>query len=319
MTTKTIEQKEVVDLGRALRTRGYQFIAVTPATHRRVLERADAQGRASARTLRDAFGWNRPFSRTEIEEEIFDLALRAGILVAQGEARGESFRSRVRFSTLEQNIYVHSSYPTSEDDAVFFGPDTYRYCRFIRESCRDRRFRRAVDIGAGTGVGGLVAREFADEVVLSDVNERALEFAAVNVALADTNASTTSLQKSDVLRDIEGPIDLVVANPPYMADPKSRAYRDGGGEFGEELTTRIVRESIERLSPGGRLVLYTGAAIVDGVDQIQKAVLPLCEGDGIAFRYEELDPDVFGEEITTNDAYARVERIAAVGLVVTKA
>jgi hypothetical protein len=65
-------------------------------------------------------------------------------------------------------------------------------------------------------------------------------------------------------------------------------------------------------------VLYTGAAVVDGVDQFRRAAEPLVRDAGATFDYEELDPDVFGEELDA-PAYANVERIAAVGLIARRA
>ena len=82
-------------------------------------------------------------------------------------------------------------------------------------------------------------------------------------------------------------------------------------------SVRIAREALARLTPGGRLVLYTGAAIVDGADTFLAAVRSVCTEARAEWRYRELDPDVFGEEIEQNDAYATVERIAAVALVAT--
>jgi hypothetical protein len=98
-----------------------------------------------------------------------------------------------------------------------------------------------------------------------------------------------------------------------MRDDAERLYRDGGGSYGEALSVRIARESVAKLGPRGTLVLYTGAAIVDGVDRFYEALKPTLEACGGEVTYEELDPDVFGEELERPN-YARVERIAAVGL-----
>ena len=40
-------------------------------------------------------------------------------------------RSKVRFSSLGGSLYVHSAFPTSAAEAVFFGPDTYRFAALI--------------------------------------------------------------------------------------------------------------------------------------------------------------------------------------------
>jgi methylase of polypeptide subunit release factors len=163
-------------------------------------------------------------------------------------------------------------------------------------------------------VGGIVAAPHAAEVVLADVNARALWFAQVNAVL---NATEVTVVSSDVLAAIDGPIDLVIANPPYMRDPAGRVYRDGGGSHGEALAVRIAREALDRLEPDGALILYTGSAIVDGRDVFLDAVTPVLRAAGRPFHYEELDPDVFGEELD-RASYANVERIAVVGLHVAR-
>jgi methylase of polypeptide subunit release factors len=224
------------------------------------------------------------------------------------EVHGSEYRSRVRFSTLQGSLFVHSAYPTLEPEAVFFGPDTYRFCSLLERWAPSAR--RVVDIGCGTGAGGLALAFRASEVVLADVNRIALDYAEVNAALAGVRA--TVLQ-SDVLGSVSGDFDLAIANPPYMVDAGGRAYRDGGGDHGEALSARIVREALLRLSRPGTLIVYTGAAIRDGVDQFYAAIEADLRAPGLTVRYEELDPDVFGEELEQSH-YAHVERIAAVGL-----
>lgn len=304
----------LVALGRALAEAGYTFVTVTPETHRRVNDRASAAGHTTARSLRDVFGWSRPFEPALLPAPLLELARAADVITGEGPL----LRSTVRFSTLGSRLFVHSAYPTVAADAIFFGPDTYRYCDLVLAEARlGGAVKCVVDVGCGSGAGGIVAAPHAERVVLADINASALAFAAVNATLSGVHEKVETVE-SDVLRDVKGPIDLVIANPPYMVDPGSRAYRDGGGSFGEELAVRITRESLDRLEPGGRLVLYTGAAVVDGVDTFLEAVRSVCIAARAEWRYREIDPDVFGEEIDQNDAYASVERIAAVALVAQK-
>jgi release factor glutamine methyltransferase len=301
----------LVELGHTLANEGYQFITPTPETHRRVVAR-----RGQARGLRDVFGWSLPFSRSLLPAPIVELLRASDALIEAGN----ELRSRVRFSSLGASLFVHSAYPTDARDAVFFGPDTYRFCSFIRRAAPAAR--SVVDIGCGSGAGGLIAAQQsgATRLVLADVNEVALAYAGVNVALsrcAGVTSSELNVQtpSSDVLAGVDGELDLIVANPPYMRDDAARAYRDGGGAFGEALSVRIVRESLARLTPGGALLLYTGVAIVDARDVFRDAIDELL--NGYSYQYEELDPDVFGEQLD-EPGYENVERIAAIGLTVRR-
>ena len=72
-----------------------------------------------------------------------------------------------------------------------------------------------------------------------------------------------------------------------------------------------------RLAPGGTLLLYTGAVIVDGADAFRDTASCVLAGSDLDWTYAEIDPDVFGEELEAG-AYARADRIAAVLLTATK-
>ena len=86
--------------------------------------------------------------------------------------------------------------------------------------------------------------------------------------------------------------------------------------MGEGLSLEILRQSLPRLSPGGTFLLYTGSAIVGGLDGFSQAAHDLLIGSKFDWSYEEMDPDVFGEELDM-PAYAEADRIAAVVLTVT--
>jgi methylase of polypeptide subunit release factors len=294
----------------ALEAARYRFTAVTPATHERVIARPDRQ---EARTLRDVFGWNLPFSEGLLPPEML-AALRGADAL---EEAGGRLRSRLRAASLGDALFLHSAFPTDAEDAVFFGPDTYRFAAMLEaELPRLQPVRRLVDLGAGSGAGAIVAarRLPGARATLVDVNPAALALAAANAAHAGVEAE---LVEGAGLEAVEGPVDLVIANPPYVMDEGGRTYRDGGDLHGARLSLDWALAAAQRLEPGGHMLLYTGVAIVDGRDalraELERALPPL----GCTLRYRELDPDIFGEELE-KPPYRDVERIAAVAATIRK-
>lgn len=303
----------LLHLGRRLQADAYQFTTVTPLTHQRNNQR---EHNRQAQDLRDIFGWNRPFETQLLPDAELKVLLSSGVV----RAHAGLWISDVRWSSLHDLLFVHSGFPTVAHDSVFFGPDTYRFAQAVEEHLRTsvHPVRTAVDIGCGSGVGAiLIARARREAQVLAlDINPTALRFTTVNAALAETD--NVSAWHSDLLDSASGEFDLIVANPPYMQDTQKRAYRHGGERLGSALSIRIVEQAIHRLTPGGSLVLYTGAPWVAGVDLFLERARPIVDVPGFSWSYRETDPDVFGEELE-NEAYAQAERIAAVVLTVTKA
>ncbi|WP_426172873.1 methyltransferase [Massilia sp. TWR1-2-2] len=302
----------LVELGNQLRRANYHFVTPTPATIARVNARP---GNARARSLTDVFGWNRPFNPVLIPEAILGAMRDAGVI----EECASGLRSTLRVSSLGGQLYFHSAFPTEATDSVFFGPDTYRFARQLGACvpALARRVTRCVDIGCGAGAGAIeLARMCPSASVHAvDINPAALTLTRVNALLADTRSVLP--EYSDLLANVDGTFDLIVANPPYLVDEGARAYRNGGGDLGAGLSLAIVNAAIGRLSPGGSLLLYTAAAIVDGVDALGAEVARRLERAEMHWTYDEIDPDIFGEELD-NPAYQAADRIAAVWLRATK-
>ena len=76
----------------------------------------------------------------------------------------------------------------------------------------------------------------------------------------------------------------------------------------------MVAFTLPRLARGGRLILYSGSAIICGQDAMKAHLNALANNHGCTLRYRELDPDVFGEELE-RPAYAEVDRIALIAAV----
>jgi len=302
----------LLELARRLRALGYGFATVTPATHARVNARLENKW---ASDLAGVFGWSRPFRPDILPRDVWQAAQSAGVLAPFENG----FLSTIRVSGLNGQLFVHSAFPTGEADAVFFGPDTYRFALALGALFASDLppIRRAVDIGTGAGPGAiLTALRFPEAKVFAvDINPRALRFALINAILA--NVPNVQGRESNLLRDVEGDFDLIVSNPPYLVDPSERSYRHGGGPLGAGLSLAIVDAALERLAPRGTLLLYTGAAMIGGTDPFREAIQTRLGSEDVDWQLHEMDPDVFGEELG-GGAYAKCERIAAVVLTLKK-
>ncbi|MFN2320494.1 MAG: methyltransferase [Dermatophilaceae bacterium] len=116
-----------------------------------------------------------------------------------------------------------------------------------------RRLARALDVGTGSGVQALHLSNDADEVVVTDLSERALAYASFNAAL---NGVAWDVRQGSMLAPVEGEtFDLIVSNPPFVITPRDGSvplfeYRDAGAA-GDAVVADLVRGLASHLVPGG--------------------------------------------------------------------
>ncbi len=100
---------------------------------------------------------------------------------------------------------------------------------------------RLLDLGCGYGVVGITFKRLypALEVVMTDINERAVELARLNAAANQTRYVDIRQGDGFAAIDQQEKFDLIVTNPPVRAGKKTvYAFFDG---------------SFKHLKPGGRL------------------------------------------------------------------
>lgn len=309
--TERSRRDALLALLKALESLEYRFVTITPSSHQRVLSRSDPR---EAQSLRDVMGWSLPFAPGIVPSQVVDLLRAGGVLQERGDGL---LASKIRASSLGDTLFLHSAYPTIEHDAVFFGPDSYRFADLIAARMQDLApGARILDYAAGSGVGGITAtmRQPHARLTLADINHQALFLASINAEHAGLQAETL-LTTSPA--DPEGLFELIVTHPPFMIDEKRRAYRDGGGLYGARLSLDWALAGARKLAKGGRLILHTGVSIVEGRDVLKAHLEEALPALGCRLWYHELDPDIFGEELGS-EAYAGVERIAAVGGCITR-
>lgn len=107
-----------------------------------------------------------------------------------------------------------------------------------------------LDLGTGTGVLALEAAADSNRVIGTDINPRALQFAAVNAAL---NAiSNCEWRQGDAFEPVAGQrFSRIAANPPFFLSPvKTFTYCDSPMEL-DGFTARLARECAGYLEEGG--------------------------------------------------------------------
>jgi release factor glutamine methyltransferase len=130
---------------------------------------------------------------------------------------------------------------------------------------------RVVDVGTGSGcLAVTIALECQGaHVVATDSSEAALAIARENATLHGV-AERIDWRHADLLGDLTGPFDLIVANLPYVPEgdreslpPEVSRYEPAaalfGGPDGLDVIRRLLPAAAARLSPGGRVVFEIGA------------------------------------------------------------
>ena len=306
---KTSQQQALLYLLNFLKQQDYQFTAITPLSHQRILDRKQNDLNKKI-TLKDIFGWNLGFKKTDLDPALFSILEEHQLLKIQENL----YLSQVRVASLNNALFIHSAFPTIEQDAVFFGPDTYRFAYHLKQylASRSDPLKRAVELCCGTSAAAIsIAKYFPDydELIVADLNPKALLYSQMNIDFA--GLKKIHPVQSDLFANLQGQFDLIFANPPYLIDPHQRQYRHGGDELdGNALSFRIIKEGIQHLNLRGCIFLYTGVTVTqDGNRFVEYLEKLMKQYKNISWSYEEIDPDIFGEELE-QPAYQHVDRIA---------
>jgi SAM-dependent methyltransferase len=120
---------------------------------------------------------------------------------------------------------------------------------------------RALDVGTGNGIQAVLLAQHAAHVTATDVNPRALSYAAFNAAV--NGVSNVETRCGSFFEPVEGEhFDLVVANPPYVISPESSYLFRDGGMRGDEVSEHVLRGAPRVLASGG----YASIMIAWAVD-----------------------------------------------------
>lgn len=138
------------------------------------------------------------------------------------------------------------------------------------EAALSEPFGHVLDLGTGSGCILLtLLAEMPDARGIGvDLSEAACEVAKTNAAALGL-ADRVHISVSDWTSRVEGIFDLVVSNPPYIAEsemqglaPEVRDWEPAGaltdGADGLSAYRAILKGALEVLAPGGRLIMELG-------------------------------------------------------------
>jgi hypothetical protein len=171
-----------------------------------------------------------------------------------------------------------------------------------------RPARRALDLATGCGVQALHLRAHCDEVVATDLSQRALAFANFTIALNDADVD---LRRGSLLDPVAGErFDLVVSNPPFVITPRrpgvaAYEYRDAG-LVGDAVVQHLVQGLGDHLEPGGVALLIGNWEVPTGQSwrDVWNSWLNSAGLDAWVVQRDEQDPAEYAE-LWARDAGAR--------------
>jgi methylase of polypeptide subunit release factors len=145
------------------------------------------------------------------------------------------------------------------DAVIGVGPSSADLAAFTIE----QRSGRALDLGCGGGIQALLLAARSEQVVASDVNDRALGFCRFNAAL--NQAVNIELRLGDRFEPIgDDTFDLIVCNPPFVVSPDhSLLFRDAGLPL-DEMARSVVRGCASHLNPLGYAQVMASWPLVRG-------------------------------------------------------
>jgi SAM-dependent methyltransferase len=248
-----------VELARFLRAAGYETPGIQErlATGDQLLARSPELP-AYLRRLGDAdelavlvrlFLLGVPVARPRFVElvgtELRELLAQAGLLLEDGD----TVHGAARLVPHDKLLIASDHAGTAEGHADHV-PGVHRPSVALAHLTVRGEGERALDVGTGNGIQAILLAAHAEHVVATDVNPRALAYAAFNAAL--NGARNVETRRGSFFAPVEGErFDLVVANPPYVVSPESAYLFRDAGMRGDAVSEQVVRAAPAVLAPGG--------------------------------------------------------------------
>lgn len=146
-------------------------------------------------------------------------------------------KSRLQIKKIKQKIR-NFNFEFYSSFGIFSKSKVDKGTLVLAENMLIEKNSKVLDIGCGIGVLGIVAaRLFNADVIMSDINERAVMLAKRNIKLNNINAVIYHGNLYEKIKDND--FDVILSNPPQTA--------------GKEICFRLIQEAKNHLKYGGNL------------------------------------------------------------------
>lgn len=261
-------------------------------------------------TIREALQW----ARQELKESPTPagdarlllqhvLQVNRSHLVAHREEALPNDRERL-FRRLVARAQQHEPIPYITGEAPFYGldfivtaavliprPETELLVQAAIEWAEERGAERVVDVGTGSGcIAVTMARHLpAASVEATEISTDALVVARRNAERHGV-AERIDFHHGSLLEPIDGKVDAIIANLPYVSDAEWTALPDGvkwyepagalrGGADGLALIRELLTQARSRLQAGGALFLEIGWRQGRDAEALTRAIFPEADVD----------------------------------------
>ena len=143
-----------------------------------------------------------------------------------------------------------------EEGVLIPRPETEILIDLVAKIIKKENITCIAEIGAGSGaISVVLARKFPElQIIATDICDIPLKVAEKNIDTFDLNEQI-ELRKSNLIDEVSEELELVVSNPPYIAEdflleshvvdyePKEALF---GGRVGDELLKQIILDVKER-------------------------------------------------------------------------
>jgi release factor glutamine methyltransferase len=149
------------------------------------------------------------------------------------------------------DIYLHV-----EEGVLIPRPETEILIDLVADIIEKENITSIAEIGVGTGaISVVLARKFTNlQSIATDICDAPLRVAQININKYELDKQI-KLRKSNLIDEVSEPVQLVVSNPPYIAEdfllesnvvdyePKEALF---GGRVGDELLKQIILDVKQR-------------------------------------------------------------------------